>query len=138
MNERNGAYLLLLALLSYPLTALAGCGSSPPMPYFSGEFSVSSKYGEPIIIKDWQGFGAAQPARGYIIPEADKIVFFPKLDRLPESTVVSWVLESDENGEVFSQEIDLKGVVPPNTEGQTEFTFGEDGKWTVRFVPAAE
>lgn len=39
---------------------------------------------------------------------------------------------------MFSQKINLKGIVPQNTEGQAEFIFGEDGVWTVRFVRAVE
>lgn len=77
----------------------------------------------------------AQPGRGYIVREGPKSSFFPKLDRIPESTIVSWVSEDDEDGPVHSQTIDLKGVVPKNTEGSTEFTFGENGIWSVKFVP---
>jgi len=72
---------------------------------------------------------------GYISREGPKSSDFPKLDRIPESTVVSWVFDDDEDGPVHSQAIDLRGVVPKNIEGRTEFTFGEDGIWSVKFIP---
>lgn len=120
--------------------SICGCAPDEPNPFYSGNFAVVNEGDKTVVIKGWANFGEAQPAEGFIVPGAGngKSSFFPKLERFPESTVVSWVLEDDQEGEVFSQEINLKGVVPQNTEGQTEFILGEDGVWTVRFVPAVE
>jgi hypothetical protein len=143
--RRVRVYRLTGALVTMSIIyAIGGCARNAPGPLYSGDFVVFSKNEKTIVIKDWAGFGGARPADGYITTgkgETSSLgagTHFPKLDRFPESTVVSWVLEDDQEGEVFSQEINLKGIVPQNTEGQTEFIFDENGVWTVRFVRAVE
>ncbi|MBX3450080.1 MAG: hypothetical protein KF777_10995 [Planctomycetaceae bacterium] len=123
--------------------AIGGCAPNDPGPFYSGDFFVLSKNEKAIVIKDWAGFGMARPPQGYVdmgkgMSADGPETHFPRLDFFPESTVVTWVLEDDQEGEVFSQEINLKGIVPQNTEGQTEFIFDENGVWTVRFVGAVE
>ena len=127
-------YQLVWVIVSgLAVAAGSGCARAP---WYSGEFVVLSNYDRTIVVKDWQEFGEAQPGRGFIGPGVEKSTFFPHLDRIPASTVVSWVIEEDDGGEVFSQKIDLQNIVPPNTDGYTEFLFGADGVWTVRFVQA--
>lgn len=143
--SRVRVYRLTGALVTMSIIyAIGGCAPNDPGPFYSGDFVVLSKNEKAIVVKDWAGFGMARPAQGYVdMGKGEMSSFgaethFPKLDRFPESTVVSWVLKDDEEGEVFSQEISLKGIVPQNTEGETEFIFDENGVWTVRFVRAVE
>lgn len=130
--------IITLAIAILTLSAGWGCKFMNHESYYSGKFVVTSKNEKLIIIKEWRNFDWAQPGDGYIAPETEASTSFQKLSQIPESTVVTWVFEGAPSEEVHSQTIDLKGVIPKNTEGYTNFTFGEDGIWTVKFVPTAK
>lgn len=135
VNLRERVFRLWLCIGVTSLsTVLSGCGSRDPDPFYSGDFVVFSEYDRTIIIKDWEGFGGAQPAGGYVLPQSECSSFFPNLDQFPQSTTVRWQIDEESSGPTHSQTIDLNGVVPANTAGTTEFRFGADGVWSVRFV----
>lgn len=133
LRERGSRLWLCIGVTSLS-AVLSGCGSRDPNPFYSGDFVVFSEFDRTIRILNWEGFGGAQPARGNVLPQAECSSFFPKLDQFPQSTTVRWQIDNESTGPPHSQTIDLTGVVPANTAGTTEFLFGADGVWTVRFA----
>lgn len=100
---------------------------------YSGEFEVINHTKETIWIDDWQGFGRAQPSGGAVTPgtTAGSSVSFPRLDTIPDSTVVTWRV--DGSNTKLRQEVSLKGVVPVGASGRTVFVLDEEGHWSVLF-----
>lgn len=83
--------ILVVAILS--LSAGWGCGFMKHGSRYSGDFAVINKNEKLVIIKEWKNFGWAQPGDGHIAPGTEASTSFPKLDQIPESTVVTWVFE---------------------------------------------
>lgn len=137
-NRRgHGTSVRLLIMPACLAVLLSGCASRDPDPFDSGDFVVFSEFDRTIRILDWEGFGGAQPARGNIVPQAECSGFFPKLDRFPQPATVRWHIDNESTEPAHSQDIDLTGVVSANTAGTTEFLFGADGVWSVRFSRSA-
>lgn len=109
---------------------LLGC-AKPAM--YSGDFRVRNHSQSDILIKKWTEFGLACPAAGFAAINGNCESSFPKLDRLPDSTVVTW---KDVNSEEWkSQEIDLRLVNAPNSNDVMEFELSPEGTWSVHRVP---
>jgi|GEM_PF-6476725 len=123
------------------VTALSGSGCDNGQrsirgPWYSGNFSVECNYPEKIEVKEWKGFGFAGPLNGVASRSGSKGSHFGRITSLPSQTTVYWG-EFDSNTAWKTQTIDLRGVVPRNTEGTTVFTLSEDGIWSVRFEPTS-
>jgi len=101
---------------------------------YSGDFVVENRESRVIKIADWSGFGTSRPSEGFIVPNGKKFSHFPSLSHLPEFTVVTWAYEDDVDEKTYSQRIELLGIIPPNTSGETSFVLGDDALWTVSFV----
>ncbi len=129
----HGTSVRLLIMSACLALLLSGSASRNPDPFYSRDFVVFSEYDRTIIIKDWEGFGGAQPAGGYVLPQAECSSFFPKLDHFPHSTTVRRQIDGGSSGQTHSQTIDFSGVVLANAAGATEFLFGADGVWSRSF-----
>lgn len=131
-----------LMLWGLMVTALSGSGCDNGQrsirgPWYSGDFTVRSKFPVEIEIKEWKGFGFESPPGGRAgggYPGGGAGASFGRISSLPSQTTVYWG-EFDSNTAWKTQTIDLRGVVPRNTEGTTVFTLSEDGVWSVQFEP---
>lgn len=106
-----------------------GCG--PKYPY-SGRFALISHYNKKIKIANWTGFGFASPGHAILSPETEKKSDFPNLDRLPQTTTVTWTEEG--NDAKRTQTIDLTSVVQAGSDKRMLFELSSDAVWTVSLV----
>ena len=88
--------------------------------------------GVTIVIKEWEGFGVAQPLNGTFVSGSQKDAIYEWQRQIPKTVAVKWVQEGDET--LQTQEIDLVDTVPAGVAGATLFELNGEGKWSVSFV----
>lgn len=130
MSKHIKSRLQYIFSLATCLIVLIGCRDAQKDKDYSGNFFVISGRGG-IVVKNWNGFEYPSPPRGIFKRNAGKSATFPRFKDFPKRTTVLWTEEGDET--VFEQELDLVGIVPAGSEGETRFELSEDGKWSVSF-----
>jgi hypothetical protein len=121
------------------IALIGGCHHGPvPRGHYSGKFRSINSSDHDIFIKICTGFGWESPDAGemHASGTGGAEVFFDPIPSFPEITTITW--DDRVTGKESSQTVMLKGVVPQGVDGVTEFEFGSDYQWTVRFVPSAK
>lgn len=98
---------------------------------YSGVFEVRNISRVKIHNVEFSDFGAACPGGKINSPGGWSISTFPPLDRLPESTTVTWIEEGTESQQ--AERIEVASKIPTGRNGSIVFWFEEDLSWRVTF-----